>query len=283
MPSIIQTDSVDVSAVYHGSLLFLPQSNLSRDLCDFATKVVEEVFGLRIGEIGTDESTDVHTFIAKAKKCKNTFTSGKQTKKLLAALISERYNLYKNENLLFDVPRLRIVPKSSFLSSGISYNYKPHRDTWYGGGEDQINHWMSLANVTENSTFYIAPSFFSRKIDNNSETFDLDEWYSKYSLNAEFSVEREERPHPVPLVDVSMDDVNKIVIPPGSEIVFSGHHLHGSSQSTNSLVRFSIDYRVYFEKSMHQVPKNIDSRASGDYKKYLFPLLIENNLIRDQK
>jgi len=279
MPSIIQTDSVDVPAIYQGNLLFIPQSNLSRDLCDFATKIVEDVFELKIGEIGTDDSTNVQIFIAKAKKCKNSFTSGKQTQKLLKELISERYKIYKNTNLLFDVPRLRIVPKSSFLSSGVSYNYKPHRDTWYGGGEDQINHWMSLANVTENSTFYIAPSYFRRGIDNNSEIFDLDEWDSKYRLKAEFSVESEERPHPVPLVDVSLDDVNKIVIPQGSEIVFSGHHLHGSAQSTNSLVRFSIDYRVYFEKVIHQIPMNIDNRATGDYKKYLFPLLIENNSI----
>lgn len=281
MPSIIHTDSVVVPAIYQGSLLFLPPSNLSLELCDFATRIVEGVFEFKMGEIITDESTDVQTFIAKAKKCKETFTSSKQMQKLLKELISDRYKLYRNDNLLFDVPRLRIVPNSSFLSSGISYNYKPHRDTWYGGGEDQINHWMSLANVTENSTFYIAPTFFSRGIDNNSEIFDLDEWDSKYRLKAELNVAAEERPHPVPLADLSMVDRYKIVISQGSEVVFSGHHLHGSAQSTSSLVRFSIDYRVYFEEAKYPIPMNIDNRASGNYRKYLFPLLNENLPIRD--
>jgi hypothetical protein len=168
----------------------------------------------------------------------------KQTIKLLKALILERYKLHENDSLLFDVPRLRIVPNSSFLSSGISYNYKPHRDTWYGAGQDQINHWMTLANATENSTFYIAPCYFSREINNNSEIFDLDEWDSKHRPRAESNVTTEERPHPIPLTDLDMIDRYNIVIPRGSEVVFSGQHLHGSAQNTRSLVRFSNDYRV---------------------------------------
>ena len=33
---------------------------------------------------------------------------------------------------LFDVPRMRVVPNYDYLHAGVSYAYKPHRDTWYG-------------------------------------------------------------------------------------------------------------------------------------------------------
>jgi hypothetical protein len=269
MPSIIQADSVIMPNIYQGSLLFLPPSHLSQELCNFAENMIEEVFESKISEIKTDGSTNIQSFIGKAKKCKSTFTNDNQTIKLLKALILDRYKLYENENLIFDVPRLRIVPNSSFLSSGISYNYKPHRDTWYGAGQDQINHWMTLANATENSTFYIAPSYFGREINNNSEIFDLDEWDLKYRKLAESNILTEDRPHPVPLADLNMSDRYNIVIPRGSEVVFSGQHLHGSGQNTNSLVRFSIDYRVCLKETKHLLPLNVDCRAVGDYKKYM--------------
>ena len=272
MPSIVQADSVVIPNIYQGSLFFLPPSSQRQELCDFARSIVEEIFESAIGEIKTDESTDIQSFIAKAKKSKSTFTNDDQTHRLLKAIILDSYKLYENENVIYDVPRLRIIPNSRFLSSGISYNYKPHRDTWYGAGQDQINHWMALANVTENSTFYIAPYYFSREIQNSSETFDLDEWDSKWRPIAESNVSAEERPHPAPLTDLNIIDRYNIVIPRGAEVVFSGHHLHGSAQNTNSLVRFSIDYRVCLEKSRHKLPPNIDNRATGDYKKYMFPI-----------
>ena len=127
-----------------------------------------------------------------------------------------------DHQFLYDVPRLRIVPNSNFLSSGISYNYKPHRDTWYGASQDQLNHWMAVSNVTKQSTFYLAPSYFEKPIENNSEIFDLDEWDSKHRKLASKNVGSEERPHPIPLVELAPEDKYEVVIPKGSEIAFSG-------------------------------------------------------------
>ena len=158
MPSIIQADKANISDIYKGGLMFLMASPSSQALCEFAIKVVEEIFESKIEDINTKNDIDVQSFVSKAKKCKNIFTNDEHTKKLLKDLIRDRYKLYQDDDFLFDVPRLRIVPNSNFLSSGISYNYKPHRDTWYGAGQDQLNHWMAVSNVTENSTFYIAPS-----------------------------------------------------------------------------------------------------------------------------
>jgi hypothetical protein len=272
MPSIYCAEHVDISQIYKGGLIFCPPSDSSRELCGFATNIVESVFENKICEIMTDASTDIALFVEKATKCKSTFTNDKKTHELLKKLILDRYKLNKNDPLLFDVPRLRIVPDSNFLSSGISYNYKPHRDTWYGAAQDQVNHWMTLANVTENSTFYIAPSYFNHPFINNSEIFDLDEWDTKHRKEAASNVSAENRPHPIPLEELDMRDRCNIVIPYGSEVVFSGHHVHGSAQNLTSNVRFSIDYRICLEKLSHEAPLNIDNRASGDYKKYMLPV-----------
>lgn len=269
MPNFTLLKKINLSEIYQGGLLFLDRSHLSEELCVHATNIVQEVFQTPINEVKTDESTSVKLFIDKAKKIKNIFTNDDKTKKLLKNLILERY---ENNNLLYDVPRIRIVPNSKFLSAGISYNYKPHRDTWYGGGQDQINHWMALSGVTENSTFYIAPTYFNREINNNSEIFDLDEWDSKYRSLAETNVNVETRPHPIPLVDLDERDRFNIVIPRGAEVVFSGHHLHGSAENKNTIVRFSIDYRVCELNTNHSLPTNVDSRATGNYKNYMFPV-----------
>jgi len=269
MPNITYSDTVSVVEIYEGGLFFCNPVGSSNALCNHATQIVEEVFENKITDISTDHSTNLEKFVARASKCKSKFTNDTKTKKLLSSLIKDRYKIKKTDKLLFDVPRLRIVPNSNFLSSGVSYNYRPHRDTWYGGGQDQINHWVSLANVSERSTFYIAPHYFARPLDNNSEIFDLDEWDSKYRKQAASNILVENRPHPIPLVDLEACDRYNIVLSRGAEVVFSGQHLHGSSENTTSSVRFSIDYRVCLERNTNMLPKNVDSRATGDYKKYM--------------
>lgn len=117
---------------------------------------------------------------------------------------------------------------------------------------------------------YIAPTYFTRPIENNSETFDLDEWDSKYRPLAEQNTSTEVRPHPIPLAELPNEDRYSIVMPRGSEIVSSGHHLHGSGPNTTLKVRFSIDYRVCPETPAYSPPENLDNRASGDYRKYMF-------------
>ena len=269
MSSITYSDHVEIESIYEGDLCIMPVCQISEDLCNHAESIVTDIFESPVDQIQTDESADTYDFITKATSCKSTFTNSEKTQQLMKALISERYKLYPNHQILYDVPRLRVVPNSNFLSSGMSYNYKPHRDTWYGAAQDQLNHWMPVSNVTKQSTFYLAPSYFAKPIQNNSEIFDLDEWDSKHRKLAAQSVESEQRPHPIPLVELASEDKHGVVIPKGSEIVFSGCHLHGSQANTTSKVRFSIDYRISPNTQSFKLPKNVDSRAIGDYKKYM--------------
>lgn len=270
MQSLTCTEFLKIQDIYDGSLTIAVGVPESMALVQHAKNIVEDIFQNQIDLIGTEDFSDVQQFVQKAKQAKSKFTNDSLTREILVELIKKRYSQTNSTGLLYDVPRLRIVPNSDFLSSGISYNYKAHRDTWYGGGQEQINHWMPVANVTPNSTFYITPEYFHKPIGNNSEIFDLDEWDTKYRTLAEQNIGEENRPHPVPTEALSDDKNYYILLPIGTEFVFSGHHLHGSGKNTTNKVRFSVDYRVDpISSSEYHPPVNLDSRATGNYKKYM--------------
>ena len=264
--------SVDIESIFDGSLFLLPQLPESLDLASHAQRIIESTFGDPIHLIGTSHVLSKKSFVEKATHCKSTFTNSDDTKSLIRNLISKRYPTKKHGELLFDLPRLRIIPNSSIISSGISYNYLPHRDTWYGAGHNQINHWMALSNVTSRSTFYVAPNYFETAIPNSSSEFDLDQWNSLYRPMASENTETETRPHPTPFTELAEESKFYVCIPKSCEIAFSAHHLHGSGKNTTDFVRFSIDYRVAPSSDSGYIPpKNIDSGATGDYGKFLQP------------
>ena len=234
----------------------------------WASESIAQAFGNDF-DISEPLELPIDEFVRKASIAKTNFTNDSLTKQLLEDLISLRYKDYHGEPIYYDVPRLRLIPSSDYLKSGISYNYKPHRDTWYGGSQGQINHWISAFNVSKEATFFIAPSYFRKPILNSSCDFDLDVWDQKYRNLASKNINTESRPHPVPLEDVDQATFLGIDIPSGSEICFSGHHLHGSLRNTTQLVRVSIDYRIEVGLGMPS-PHNIDSLAKGDYRKYMF-------------
>jgi len=262
---------VNIDAVFRGDLCFFNPTSLSLSLAEHALAYVTQSFPGGCCLEG-DSDDELANFISKAQAAKGGFTNCDTTKHILEALLRVRYGEFKEMDIFYDVPRLRIVPTSALLNSGISYNYLPHRDTWYGGGQEQINHWISVNNVTEKSTFYLSPSYFFNEIANNSEIFDLDVWDSTYRKDAEHSIRKEERPHPVPLEEVPDSSRMAIVMPQGHEVIFSGHHLHGSLPNTTKNVRISIDFRVSIPALTSNAPNNIDSRAKGDYQKYMTKL-----------
>jgi hypothetical protein len=216
-----------------------------------------------------DNEASIKNFVAKATSLKSFFTNDSFTLQLLEDCIREKYSFADEYDIYYDLPRLRVIPNSNIINTGISYNYLPHRDTWYGSGQGQINHWISVMNVTKNSTFYIAQKYFAVPIDNSSSNFDLDVWDKVYRPAASLSMKNEERPHPKPLNSIPEADKEAIVLDPGEEVVFSTQQLHGSCKNTTDKTRFSIDYRVHMPRFENIYPVNVDCLATGNYYKYL--------------
>lgn len=267
------SDKVNPQDIFDGSLITLDTAQESLDLLAHAKKIVESAFSMLIEDIEENPGEDPQDFINKAHAVKTGFTDAEETQELTKALIRARYSEELIPHIIYDKPRIRIIPNSNFLNTGVSYNYKPHRDTWYNGGvQEQINHWMPLCNVTVNSGFYMVPGYYNIPIDNNSEIFDLDIWDQKFRKKANEMVKSEERPHPVPIDTIAKEERFLVMIPAGNEIVFSGHHFHGSGENTTSKVRFSIDYRTVVKLDGYHYPPNIDCKSTGDIRKYMYPL-----------
>jgi hypothetical protein len=272
-----KNNKVDIKGIYSGSIYIHDSLPCQELLMNWCIECIYETFGKgftleKVNTINIDE------FVQKATATKSLFTNHKKTKALLSEVIHERYSNYTDHELYYDVPRVRIIPNSNFLKSGISYNYQPHRDTWYGGSQDQINHWIAVANVSACSTFFIAPSLFNEIIPNSSHEFDLDEWDKKYRNAARLSIKSEMRPHPVPLIEIPLDKKLGFDLEKGREVCFSGHHLHGSLENSTEMIRISIDYRVSLPNINLKPPSNIDDKSKGDYKKYM----IKHNLFANK-
>jgi hypothetical protein len=262
---------VSIQEILNGGITTLPASKYSLLLCEYARDLVESIFQEKIENISHKTyENNIDDFVKKSTWVKSRFTESNLTKELTRQLVRERYNSNDIDNMLFDKPRIRIIPNSNFLSSGISYNYKPHRDTWYGGTSRQVNHWMSLSNVTPDSTFYIAPSYFEVILLNNSEVFDLDTWDKKYRNVAKDNIAKEDRPHPVPEDEVPDHLKFLIIHPPGTETVFSAHHIHGSHSNTTDFVRFSIDYRTAIVSDAYDFPNDTDKKSTGNLENYMY-------------
>ena len=267
--SLQGNNTTNISSVASGDILIFQQCMACQALIKWAADSIASAFGNDF-DINEPLELPIDEFVKKASIAKTNFTNDSHTKILLGDLISLRYKELLEKQIYYDVPRLRLIPSSDYLKSGVSYNYKPHRDTWYGASQGQINHWISAINVSKEATFFIAPSYFDKPILNSSCDFDLDVWDSKYRNLASQNIKCESRPHPVPLEGVDQDTFIGFDIPSGSEICFSGHHLHGSLRNATQLIRVSIDYRIEVGSGSMPGPKNIDSLAKGDYQKYMF-------------
>ncbi len=259
---------IEIGSIYNGDLVILEEETASDNLRRFCLDCFKENFGLAF-DLSAPLDISKDDFIANATRMKKHFTNHDTTKQLLEDLIFLRYSLYRDFDLYYDVPRVRLIPNSGFISTGISYNYRPHRDTWYGASQGQINHWIAVENVTKDSTFFIAPSFFKETIPNSSQIFDLDVWDRHHRPAASSNTSVEERPHPLPEIEIPESRKYAIAIGKGQEICFSGHHLHGSLPNFTPKLRISIDFRVEVVSSAYMPPKNIDNLSTGCYRKYM--------------
>lgn len=258
--------------IFDGSFTFLQDDPALRAVVDYAINIAEMSFDKNINDIQLTEESQLEWFVPAATTAKQGFTNNDWTLNLIRDLVATRYDAKYHNDIMIDPPRLRIIPNSNIINAGISYNYKPHRDTWYAGAQEQINHWMPVYNVTPETTMYMIPKYFNEPVPNNSEVYDLDLWDKTFRKQASENVKTEERPHPTPLVDIPERDKVYLAMPVGTEIAFSGHHFHGSGQNLTDKVRFSVDYRVVINQKGFTYPLNIDDFSVGDLKNFMVPL-----------
>jgi hypothetical protein len=258
-------------AIYSGALFLHSNLTAAHDLCGHALSCAAQIFGASSDLRTIHKSLKVEEFACLVSELKAIFTNSERAKTIIRAFIVEIEE--DPTEYLFDVPRIRVVPHYEYLHAGVSYAYKPHRDTWYGGPSCQINTWMPLFPITPSQTMMINPDYFARGINNTSENWSLKDWVNNQRIAALNNIREETRIHPVPLETIDSAGEIKLAGSRGDMVIFSGAHLHGTVPNFSDLVRFSVDFRVIHIDDLKcgRGAQNVDSACKdveAGYKDY---------------
>jgi hypothetical protein len=156
---------------YRGHIFVLHPRPKMAALAAFARELTEEAFRPRgLDPEHAQDRLVVEEFAAIVGALKTRFTNHYHTKELIRdVLVEAGCNL---EQTYFDVPRLRVVSHGGYLTAGVGYAYRPHRDTWYSATAAQINWWSPVYPLTSERTLALFPAYFDRPLKNTSATFD---------------------------------------------------------------------------------------------------------------
>ena len=160
----------------------------------------------------------------------------------------ENLNFDKSD-IFCDKITLRYSPKKKELNFGSLKPIGAHRDTWASNIYHQINWWIPLQHVKEDSSIFIAPAYFKKKICNNSYFWSFDK----------FKRRKETLSSPIAKIQIKESKKIKFNLNFGEVLCFSGNHLHGSLVGSKS--RLNLETRTISSKDPKnfQIPKNIDS------------------------
>jgi hypothetical protein len=248
-------------ALYSGdTVMFTPRKSV-KALCELAWELIQEAFEPLEPERAQFEMP-VERYVDIIAPLKPRFTHHPRAKELMRALLEDMG--CDPEQTYFDVPKLRVVTHGGYLTAGVGYAYKTHRDTWYACPPCQINWWTPITEIEESCGLQIHPAFFDQAVPNNSNQFDAYEWNAQGRKNAATYIHEDPRPHPH-LQGARELDRQVIVGQPGSLILFSAQALHATIPNDSGRTRFSIDFRTVNRDDIlnHAGAKVIDSSATG--------------------
>jgi hypothetical protein len=261
------------TAIYQGAIFLNTDLQAAEALCAFARTCITEIFHGETDHQSLHKKMPVEEFVPLVTNLKGLFTNCQTSKELIRDFVVE-VGADPTE-YIFDVPRIRVVPHYDYLHAGVSYAYKPHRDTWYGSVDCQINTWMPLYTIAPDQTMMINPYYFSRPIVNTSKNWSLSNWVNVQRPLAKENVTEEQRVHPVPLEEIDTDMEIRVASNSGEMLVFSGSHLHGTVANYTEQIRFSVDFRLMHLDDLRykRGAINIDSGCSdveSGYKQFFY-------------
>jgi ectoine hydroxylase-related dioxygenase (phytanoyl-CoA dioxygenase family) len=163
------------------------------------------------------------------------------------------------------VPRLRTSTSNDYLTSGISYAFHPHRDTWYSAPFSQINWWIPIYPVVADNVMAFHPQYWGAAVKNGSRRYDYYEWNRTSRQSAAQHIKTDTRDQPKPEEPVTLDPQVRLVPEPGGLMLFSGNQLHSTVPNTSGRTRFSIDFRTVNVEDVvaRREAPNFDSDCSG--------------------
>ena len=235
------TDEERRRQLYSGAIQYAEATDASRAFVDHAWDLIREAFDPIAPQTAQDE-LPVEKFVEIVAALKPRFTHSPTAKTLLANLIAA-YGC-DTELTYFDLPKLRIVSHSGYLTAGVGYAYKEHRDVWYSCPPCQNNWWIPMSQITPDSALAFFPRYWEKPARNSSSDFDAFDWNAKGRASAATHVKSDNRNHPTVADKLDLGDDLRVIGGPASVLIFSAGQLHATVPNTSGRTRFSIDFRT---------------------------------------
>ncbi|MCH8124406.1 hypothetical protein IIC38_00325 [candidate division KSB1 bacterium] len=256
------SDEVRRQRLYKGELFVYTACDSTKQLCAFAREFCEEVF-YPYDPRDAQHHLSVEEYVEILKELKPKFIHHPKTKILIQNILKESgCDLSKT---YFDVPRLRTSTAKGYLTSGLAYVFKPHRDIWYSPPMCQLNWWLPIYGIESDNSMAFHLHYWSKPVKNDSCDFNYQEWNKKGRKDAAKQVKKDTRKQSGALEPLELDPQIRVITEPGGLLIFSGAHLHSSVPNTTDRTRLSIDFRtVHYEELLTKDgAPNLDSACSG--------------------
>ena len=248
--------------LYGGALHVFSASPGTRALIEVARTMCEEAFAPH-HPTEAQHHMSVEAFNDVLKTLKPAFIHDPRCKDAIRQILLERG--CDAERTFFDVPRLRTATSDDYLTSGLAYAFKPHRDTWYSTPRCQLNWWLPVYEVEPGNCMAFHTDYWNEPLANSSHEFDYQDWNEGGRKAAHNQGTKDTRRQSEATEEVRLDPQLRIVPEPGGMIVFSAAHLHSTVPNDTGRTRISIDFRTVHmdELEANGGAPNPDSACSG--------------------
>lgn len=256
-------DATRRGRLYAGDIYVYSPTESTRALCQLADDLARDAFN-PFEPVTAQHYLPVETYVEILKELKPKFIHHPECKRIIPKILAELG--CSVSQTYFDVPRLRTACAGEYLTTGMAYAFKPHRDTWYSPPMSQINWWIPVYPISHQNTMAFHPQYWERPVRNNSARFDYQDWNSRGRVAAAHqSVKQDTRFQSAAIEPVSLENDLRLTCPPGGVIVFAAAHLHSTVPNTSNQTRFSIDFRTVDRRDIERDrgAPNLDSEANG--------------------
>lgn len=245
--------------LYRGSIYLYSPTESGKALCEFAAEFCEQKFGHHPPTAQYHLNVEEYNEILKTLKPE--FIHHPESKRLIRNLLLEVG--CDRDNTYFDVPRIRTACAGDYLSSGMAYAFKPHRDTWYSPPMCQLNWWLPVFPIVHENGMEFYFEYFSQPVPNTSYEFNYQDWNQVGRKQAHAQGKVDNRVQSEALEPIDTRQGVRFVCEPGGMIVFSAAHLHGTVPNSSDETRISIDFRTVNRLDLDGGAMNIDSESTG--------------------
>ena len=258
----IDDDDTRRKNLYDGQIYVFSPTLAGKALCAFAAEMCEKAFSPYVPQ-EAQHHLEVEKYVEILAELKPKFIHHPECKKLIPQLLDElKVDL---EQTFFDVPRLRTACAGDYLSSGLAYAFKPHRDTWYSPPMSQLNWWLPVFPIQPNNVMAFHPQYWNAPIKNSSYQFNYQDWNSTGRKDAAKQINKDTRVQSAAMEELQLEPEIRLVCEPGGLIVFSAAQLHSTVPNTSDVTRISIDFRTVHagDLAAGKEAPNLDSESSG--------------------